>query len=234
MPIAAVVNARHRQLQSWRSVESQQQGATLALVGNDLRKQQLLEELLDLAKPPLPEGFAEAEKLHYLLFSPFRYCASRYGTRFGRPFSAGIFYGADAKETAMAETGYWNSRFAHASEGLRSKSQALRRTLFKVVLKGAALDLRKPPYDADPQRWMSAGDYADTWAIGDAVRAEGAIDLVQYSSVRAPLHGGCVAVFNPRAFAEPNPIETEEWDLYTEGSIAVFIRGSQREVFDFN
>lgn len=56
-------------------VESQEQVATLQLV-DTLEEQALLEELLESSKPPVP---ADAEPLHYLLKTPFRYPPLRWG-----------------------------------------------------------------------------------------------------------------------------------------------------------
>lgn len=58
-----------------RLVESQEQVATLQLV-DTLEEQALLEELLESGKPPVP---ADAEPLHYLLKTPFRYPPLRWG-----------------------------------------------------------------------------------------------------------------------------------------------------------
>lgn len=58
-----------------RLVESQEQVATLQLV-DTLEEQALLEELLESSKPPVP---ADAEPLHYLLKTPFRYPPLRWG-----------------------------------------------------------------------------------------------------------------------------------------------------------
>ena len=73
-----------------------------------LAEQHLLEDLLERAKPPLPD---ETAGLHYLLATPFRYPPTDRGSRFRRPSDPGVFYGADAVRTACAELGYWRWRF---------------------------------------------------------------------------------------------------------------------------
>ena len=82
-----------------RMVESQEQIATLSLV-DDLAEQAVLEDLLERAKPPLPVG---TDGLHYLLATPFRYPPLRHGSRFGRRFEPGLFYGARRLPTLLAE-----------------------------------------------------------------------------------------------------------------------------------
>ncbi|MDI7027707.1 RES family NAD+ phosphorylase, partial [Pseudomonas aeruginosa] len=63
-----------------------------------------LEELLESSKPPVP---ADAEPLHYLLKTPFRYPPLRWGSRFGRRHEPSLFYAALKLETAMAESAYY-------------------------------------------------------------------------------------------------------------------------------
>ena len=53
----------------WRAVEAQHRVATLRLV-DDQAEQAVLEQLLEASKPPLPP---HADRLHFLLSTPFRY-----------------------------------------------------------------------------------------------------------------------------------------------------------------
>lgn len=233
MPIAVVPNSEGKFV-AWRSVESQQAGATLSLVNYDRDAHDILESILDSAKPAIPEQLRDGcQHLHYLLFSPFRYCQSSVqGTRFGRPNTRGIFYAADFKETALVETGYWRTRFLSASEGLRSQQVVSSRTLFSVQLGGVALDLRQPPYNDDPQRWMHSSDYSATWEIGDAIRKQENVLMIRYSSVRDLGHRGCVAVFWPEAFQQNTPLQTEQWIMHAFKQRVVFTQ--QEKKFEFN
>ena len=90
----------------WRAVEAQHVVATMALV-DTLDEQHALERILDAGKPAVPD---EARRLHYLLFTPFRYSPPPGGSRFRGPNDAGVFYGADEVRTACAELGYWRWR----------------------------------------------------------------------------------------------------------------------------
>jgi hypothetical protein len=90
----------------WRAVEGQHVAATIALV-DSLDEQHALERVLDEGKPALPPG---AARLHYLLFTPFRYRPPPGGSRFRGPTDPGVFYGADEVRTACAELGYWRWR----------------------------------------------------------------------------------------------------------------------------
>ena len=98
----------------WRGVEAQHRVATMRLV-DTLREQDLLEQLLEQSKPPLPP---QARATDYLLFTPFRY-APDWPSRFRRPDEAGAWYGADDPQTVAAELAYWRWKFVVDSDGLR-------------------------------------------------------------------------------------------------------------------
>ena len=62
-------------MHAFRMVETQHIAATMRLV-DTAAEQDLLEQMLDASKPPLPP---EAQGIHYLLAAPFRYLRSRMG-----------------------------------------------------------------------------------------------------------------------------------------------------------
>jgi hypothetical protein len=111
---AVASEARQFSEQPWRAVEAQHRVATMSLV-DSLAEQAQLEALLDASKPPIP---AAALGLHWLLFTPFRYPTSKYGSRFRRPYDPGVFYAAYERTTACAELGYWRWRFLTESPSL--------------------------------------------------------------------------------------------------------------------
>lgn len=229
---SAVVSNSSAAFKAWRSVETQREVATLALVDNDPDEQALLETLLDEHKPPVPAG---AQKLHYLLSTPFRYPASPpHGTRFVRPGALGMLYAAENKTTAMAESGYWQFRFINASAGLRDTHITLQRTLFQVDVAGNAVDLRLPPFAATPDRWNRPDDYRATHDIGTGARENGDVDLILYPSVRDPEHGLCIAVVQMRAFKRNKPLASEEWHLTILSDHVLFRRGRETLSFRFS
>src|SRR5262249_17547527 len=78
----------------WGLVEAQHHVSTLKLV-DAVDEQELLEDLIEATKPPLPP---ECRDLHYLLSTPFRY-GSVYpgGSRFRRAgLTEGVFYASEA------------------------------------------------------------------------------------------------------------------------------------------
>src|SRR5215207_11623139 len=79
----------------WRVVEAQHQVSTRKLV-DSAEEQALLEEMIDSVKPPdVTNG-----RMHYLLFTPFRYPPLPHGSRFGRRTERGIWYGSLDLRTA--------------------------------------------------------------------------------------------------------------------------------------
>ena len=104
---------RRLDVSPWRVVEAQHQVSTRKLVdSND--EQSLLEEMIDRVKPPDLTG----GRLHYLLFTPFRYPPLPHGSRFGGRHESGIWYGSLDHRSAFAEVAYYRLLFlegTHAS-----------------------------------------------------------------------------------------------------------------------
>ena len=196
----------------WRAVEAQHRVATMHLAAGDLEDQTLLEDILDEAKPmPL----AETKGLHWLLATPFRYWPPPGGSRFRRRTDPGVFYGAEDRRTACAESGYWRLRFWLDSEGLRRRAATMELTLFEFhAASERALDLSKPPLAADREAWMHPSDYSATQTLAEQAR-QAAIEALRYESVRGP-GGYCLALLTPRPFrAVPKPYRDhrQTWTL---------------------
>ncbi len=217
----------------WRAVEAQHQVASLLLVGGSLPDQAVLETLLDEAKPPVP---AELDGLHWLLATPFRYRALAGGSRFRRADEPGVFYGAEDRQTACAETGYWRLRFWLDSEGLAARPASLALTLFEFHgVSPRSLDLTREPLAADRASWTAPDDYAATQALAGQARAV-AIGLLRYESARRP-SGICLAVLSPavfRAVPEPYRRQQQTWHLWlSPPHDVVWQRHLDRESFSF-
>lgn len=194
----------------WRAVEAQHQVATLRLARGDLADQQLLEELLDAAKPPLP-----ATDLHWLLATPFRYRPPAGGSRFRARTDPGVFYGAEDRPAACAEAGYWRLRFFSDSAGLADVSATVPLTLFEVHAASArALDLTAPTFDAARAALEHPADYAASQTLAQQARAA-EVELIRYGSAR--LAGGvCLALLTPAPFtavARPYRGVHQTWQL---------------------
>lgn len=209
-------------------VEAQHLVSTSRIV--DTRaEQELLEDILEERKPPVPK---EAADLHYLLFSPFRY-ETRYpsGSRFRAVNDPGVFYAAETVRTAAAEVGYWRWRFLQDTAGLE-RLQPCSFTAFRAPIKTGCVDLRLPPFDNDASQWQHPTDYSATQAFGRIAR-DSAIGAILYQSVRDPGHHFCVAVLTPLAFAAKKPDSaTQTWMLTISTEEAIWMRQDD-ESFSF-
>lgn len=195
----------------WRLVEAQHRVSTLKLV-DDLGEQALLEELLEVTKPPLP---VECRGLDYLLATPFRYDPPYpHGSRFRRAGrTPGVFYAAERPETAAAEMAFYRLLFFAESPATPWPDDAAEYTAFAAAIASdRCLDLTVPPLDRDTRVWSDPIRYEACQALADHAR-EAEITLLRYRSVREPEHGMALAVLTCSAFAEPAPIERRTWRM---------------------
>lgn len=225
-PLAAKSDSARLSARLWRAVEAQHVVSTRRLV-DSLEEQRLLEDVLESTKPPVP---VSAQRLHYLLFTPFRYPAP-HASRFRAIHDPGIFYGGTSVRTACAELGYWRWRFLRDSKGLTALGPA-QQTLFQVAVRTRAIDLERAPYSKGVAHWRDPNDYGATQAFARSAREKG-VSLILYSSVRDPSPGRCGAVLHPDAFSSPAPISpTQTWLLTVTSAFAIWHR--DREAFEFD
>jgi hypothetical protein len=219
-PAALSSKALNLSFKVWRMVEAQHLASTSKLV--DTRaEQELLEDILEERKPPIPQ---EAADLHSLLFSPFRY-ETRHpsGSRFRAVQDPGVFYAAETVRTAAAEVGYWRWRFLQDTTGLE-RLQPCSFTAFRVPIKTSCVDLRIPPFDSDASQWRHPSDYSATQAFGRIAR-DADIGAILYQSVRDPDQHFCAAVLTPLAFAAKKPDSTTQtWVLTISTEEAIWMR----------
>src|SRR5438046_7321402 len=155
---------------------------------------------------PLPPA---ARRLHYLLATPFRY-RPHLGSRFRAAFDAGVWYGAEALRTALAEKSYWRLRFLLDSPGTPDL-KAVPHTAFRAgVRTAAALDLTLPPLKRERAVWIHRTSYEGTQAFARLAR-EARIQIIRYESVRDPEHASCVAALDPAVFGRGKPRARETW-----------------------
>jgi len=220
---------RELRLSPWRVVESQHQVSTRKLV-DSADEQALLEQLIDGAKPPDHTG----GRLHYLLFTPFRYPPLPFGSRFGRRHERGIWYGSLERRTAFAEVAYYRLLFiegTHAELGTITTPLTAFRAALRTT-RGVALDA--PPFDAFRTVIASPSRYDDTQALGDAMRAAD-VDAFTYPSARDNEGGVNVAAFVPSVFGRAKPTSLESWYCSASRERVDITRGDyfRRETFSF-
>ena len=196
---------------------------------DSLEEQALLEAVLEESKPPLPDA---VRRLHYLLATPYRY-RPHMGSRFRAALEPGVWYGAEALRTALAEKSYWRLRFlldAPATPDLK----AVPHTAFQAAVRSrGALDLTRAPFVSQRLAWTHRSDYQGTQAFA-AVAREARIELIRYESVRDPQHAACVAVLDAVAFGRARPHSLETWFIAAARSrVRCALQGSDVPQFEF-
>jgi len=193
----------------WRLVEAQHKVSTLKLV-DTVEEQALLEELVEATKPTLP---SECDGLHYLLATPFRYGAVYpMGSRFRRAgLTEGVFYAAEAPQTAVAELVFWRLLFFAESPDTPWPANAAEYTAFSAAYgTRKAIDLTRGKLAKDHAQWTHLTDYAACQALAETARAA-KLEIIRYRSVRDPNQGHNLALLTPRAFSRPKPIAQQTW-----------------------
>jgi len=189
-------------------VEAQHVASTMKIVDSPA-EQDILEALLDGAKPQLPE---QARSLDYLLATPFRYPPLPGGSRFRTGIDEGVFYGANSVATAGAELGYWRWKFLGDAVDLE-RIEPVAHTAFGAEVMTSTVDLRRAPFDADEAIWTHPDDYTGTQAFARIARRAG-VGGILYASVRAASPAWCLALRTPAGFARKKPLPaTQTWWL---------------------
>lgn len=229
-PTAVASEAAQARFDLWRAVEAQHAVSTMVLV-DTLDEQSLLEQLLETSKPPLPP---QAEAVHWLLFTPFRYPPPPSGSRFRGPLDPGVFYGAEDARTACAELGFWRWKFLMESPSLAGIDPRPQ-TVFRAAVATLTVDLRRAPFDHDRAHWTDPASYEVTQGFARVAREAG-IGAILYQSVRDPEQGGCGAVLSLAAFAQKTPLETQTWWLSATRDRVVWQQEDvfQRSTYEFD
>jgi hypothetical protein len=208
-------------------VETQYVAATMRLV-DSADEQQMLEDMLENSKPPLPP---QASGLHYLLAAPFRYVPQT-GSRFRSVNSPGIWYGADDAYCACAEIAYWRQRFLLDSVGLMKQALVTEHSMYEASVQGRALNLLTHPWVLAQALWTHPSDYAETQKLATLISDSlFGVTWIRYASVRATNHV-CAAVFDPRSLTMVTPDgRYEQWHCQTTADKVTLSNGRVR--FDF-
>ena len=218
-------------LDPWRVVESQHQISTRKLVDSDA-EQQLLEQLIEEVKPRVR---TRASKLHYLLFTPFRYPPLQHGSRFGTRVEPGIWYGAETLRAAFAEVAYYRLLFLEGTSADLGLLEMELSTFKALVRTDRGVDLAAQPFAKFEAVLASPVSYVETQALGQAMREAG-VEVFRYRSARDVEGGVNVGVFSAIAFGRRAPREFETWHcVATRARIEVVRRSySDRVVFAYD
>lgn len=209
-PAALRSEVRQYEAAAWRLVEAQHMVSTMKLV-DSTAEQAVLEEILEDTKPPAPE---ECRHLDYLLWTPFRYRPYPHGSRFRRAGpTAGVWYGAEHPETAVAEMVFYRFLFYAESPETPFPDDAAEYTAFSVTISAPlALDLMDGALFEDDARWTHPTDHGACQNLADSARAIG-VEAIRYRSVRDPRGLANVAVLTCHAFADAAPVERRTWRI---------------------
>jgi RES domain len=217
-------SAEPRKAVGWRGVEAQHIIATLRLVDSPA-EQQALEQWLEESKPPLPPD--APPKQHYLLTTPFRY-RSPVASRFRSAQDAGLWYGAEDRETVCAELAYWRWRFLADTEATLGGEVLTTHTLFAANVAGVAIDLSGPPWSRARARW-TADDYAACQELAHECR-ERDVAWIRYESVRH-VGGFCSAAFTPSVLTFRGGSE-QTWQCKTTPARVLMVHDDESFAFD--
>jgi hypothetical protein len=199
-------------------------------LADSIEEQALLEAVLEESKPALP---ATVRHLHYLLATPYRY-RPHIGSRFRAALEPGVWYGAEALRTALAEKSYWRLRFLLDSPATPDLKPVPHTAFRAAVRSRAALDLTRTPLVRERTAWTQPRRYESTQALAAAARAAH-IEIIRYESVRDPEHAACAAVLDPRAFGRGQPRALETWFIAAARSLVrCALQGSAVPQFEFS
>lgn len=222
---------------AWRSVESQEDAATLGIV-DSLDEQGLLENLLEEAKPAYRQG---TEEMHYLLKTAFRYPPLKYGSRFGTQLMPSYFYASEKIETALCETAYY--RFLFLEHMLSTYDAPIRSeySLFKVTVSSdSCLDLSLAKFKNAQAQLTDPQSYAYSHKVGQwAMERKPPVELIRFYSARK-FKAINLAVAEPKAIRskQPRVLRTwlclTKWDVQNPGDSSVSFRSRESaEVLEF-
>ena len=212
----------------WRAVESQSQVATLSLV-DSLEEQSVLEDLVERSKPGPKAG---AERLHYLLATPFRYPPLRWGSRFGSRFEPSLFYGSRRIQTALAEAAYYRLVFWQGmAEPPPGGRLITRHDVFSARYRaGPGLKLQEKPFSRYRASLVARDSYKETQRLGASMRRCN-IPGFEFESARCLLRGINVALFEATALVSRRPGELQHWVCETTAGMVTFRGDNTTERF---
>ena len=220
--------AEHLADELWRMVESQEQIATTILV-DTLAEQAELERLLERSKPPR----RGTQHLHYLLATPFRYPPLPHGSRFGNRFEPSLYYGALDASALLAETAYYRFVFAAGPAQAFPAALLTHHTAFSARFRSErGIRLEAPPFDRHREPLTSPVSYAQTQALGAAMRADG-IEAFTFMSARDPAGGLNAALFVPAALHDSAPREQAAWSCETTAAAVTLRQHAAHRVITF-
>ncbi|MBL0318065.1 MAG: RES family NAD+ phosphorylase [Alphaproteobacteria bacterium] len=199
---------------AFRIVENQYNIATRKLVDNTY-EHDILEAMIDGTKPYVATHNKHG-KLHWLLFTPFRYPPLLWGSRFGKITEPSLFYASLELETAMAEVSFRQFIHLNASEASFEPTDISFTHIKVAVATNKALHLEHHPFDPHRNIISDPTSYAISQPLGTDMREYG-IEAFTYFSARKK-EGLNLAIFYPDVFAKNAPLEQKLWSAFVSKS----------------
>jgi len=178
-----------------RLVENQEQKVTVPLV-DDFDEHEVLEGLLEASKPSLADGTG---RFDYLLRAPWRYPPLPWGSRFGRRYEPGIFYGSLSETALFAEVAYYRLVFLEGMETPFADRVISQHTRFEARYQTEhGRRLEAPPFARHEAVLRHPAEYGPCQALGTVLRGAGTAAFT-YLSARAPGRECNIALLRPDA-----------------------------------
>ncbi len=222
---------------AWRVVESQEDAATLGIV-DSLAEQDLLETMLDNAKPAYRVG---TEQMHYLLKTAFRYPPLKFGSRFGTQLMPSYFYASEQFETALCETSYYRFLFLEHMQSAYLAPIRSEYSLFRVTIgSNSCLDLTSAKYKKIQTELIDPQSFTYSHKVGQwAMDRKTPVEIIRFYSARKAKAKN-VAIAEPKAIRSKQPRELRtwlcltRWDMDNPNSSSVSFRSRESaEVYEF-
>ena len=191
--------SRHRQVMGTlqRLVENQEQKVTLRLTDN-LAEHEVLEALLEDSKPDVTTH-PRIAKFDYLLRTPWRYPPLPWGSRFGRRFEPGLFYGALSKVSLFAEAAYYRFVFLAGMETPFRDRVISQFTMYKASYQTSkAFDLTRAPFSKHEKVLRHPSNYGPCQELGSVLRSR-STEAIVYLSARTQEQALNIALLSPDA-----------------------------------
>lgn len=179
----------------WRVVEAQHISSSRDLV-DTLDEHELLEELIEEAKPPTLK-----EDKHYLIFSPFRYPPLKYGSRFGNTNEPSLWYGSLQLKTAFAEVAYYRLKFFQDTSADLEFIEIPVTAFQSQILTVKGIDLTKNPFLKYEKSISNINSYEHSQILGTLMRREG-VEAFIYNSARCKYKGKNIGIFTSTIFGK--------------------------------
>jgi hypothetical protein len=181
-------------LEPWRVVEAEHILSARDLV-DTLEEHDLLEELLESAKPPI-----EKQK-NYLIFTPFRYPPLKHGSRFGGIHEQSLWYGSIKLETAFTEVAYYQLKFFQDTKANLGYIET-DLTAFNTHIRTAkGIDLTRKPFINYHHQISNKNNYEYSHQIGSQMRHAN-IEAFIYHSARTLNPEKNIGIFTSKIFQQ--------------------------------